>query len=77
MKNLKHILIFIFIFFLFGCSSRNELKQDDYEIINLLIKENVFPTLDQFDNDSAFSKLDKNSKEFIKRRAENLRLRKI
>lgn len=69
----KNILFLICLFFLhLSCKKSNqEIKLDDYEIIKLAIKEEVTPSISQFENDENFLKLKKSTDEYKKVILEN------
>ena len=69
----KNILFLICLFFLhLSCKKSNqEIKLDDYEIIKLAIKEEVTPSISQFENDENFLELKKSTDEYKKVILEN------
>lgn len=69
----KNILFLICLFFLhLSCKRSNqEIKLDDYEIIKIAIKEEVTPSISQFENDKNFLELKKSTDEYKKVILEN------
>lgn len=72
MKYSNLFIIYLAVLFLFGCqSNKNILSENDYEIIKLAIKEEVTPSISQFENDENLLKLKKSTDEYKKVILEN------
>lgn len=64
--------IFILHLFLLSCTD-STLKEEDYKIFNLILRENVEVSLTQLHNDKKFFGMDKNSQAFQKKIIESFR----
>ncbi|MDF0720106.1 hypothetical protein P0M11_08850 [Kaistella sp. PBT33-4] len=64
-KILNYLLLLLIIL---GCSKKNKIIKDDYEIMQYLVNENIAPSTSQYLNDSIFAGFhDKESAEFKKK----------